>query len=82
MVGGKKKGVSVACLSPSLCLSGAVSFELSEGGVWHQTQWVAHHLQCSRQGRKVGEVPQLTPLQSFVVGPGLEDPWLQGQSVS
>lgn len=62
-MGGKKKGVSVACLSPSLCvfqwkcLSGVVSVELSEGGIWHQTQWVAHHLQCSREARNVGEVP-------------------------
>lgn len=63
------------------CLSGLVSVEVSEGGIWHQTQWIAHHLQCSREAKNVGEVPQFIPLKSFVLGPGLEEPWLQGQSI-
>lgn len=45
-------------------------------GVWHLTRCLARHLHwfCNGEARKVGEVPQFTPLQTCVAGPGLEEP--------
>lgn len=66
-------------VSPGLCLLGA-----RRDGVWPLTRCVARRLHWASSGEagKVGKVPQFAPLQTWVAGPGLEEPWLQGQSAS
>lgn len=87
---GKKKRVICGMVIPLLvCFQLEVSLGLwllsaQSDGVWCLTGCIARCLRWASSGEagKVCKVPWFTPLQTCMAGPGLEKPWLHGQSMS